>query len=102
MQAFHARMELFDIARYLGALLLVLGLVGAAGLAARRFALPGMAANFLKPQAARRLAVVESLTVSPRQRLVLIRRDNVEHLVMLTADGASLIEGPISPPETPA
>jgi flagellar biogenesis protein FliO len=36
-------MDLLDIARYLGALLLVLGLIGFAGLAARRFGLPGLA-----------------------------------------------------------
>jgi flagellar protein FliO/FliZ len=89
-------MDLIDIGRYIGALLLVLGLVGLAGLAARKFSLPGVAQNFLKPGAPKRLAVVESLMLSPRQRLVLIRRDNVEHLVMLTADGASTIETDIA------
>jgi flagellar protein FliO/FliZ len=92
-------MDLIDIGRYLGALLLVLGLVGLAGLAARRFALPGFAAGLMKPSAPRRLAVVESLMLSPRQRLLLIRRDQVEHLVLLTPDGATTIESAIAPPE---
>ena len=93
-------MDLLDIARYLGALLLVLGLIGFAGLAARRFGLPGLA----KPASARRLKIVESLMISPRQRLVLVRRDGVEHLVMISPDGASVIEASIaaSPAEPPA
>ena len=86
-------MDLLDIARYLGALLLVLGLIGFAGLAARRFGLPGLA----KPASARRLKIVESLMLSPRQRLVLVRRDDVEHLVMISPDGASVIEASIAP-----
>lgn len=89
-------MDLIDIGRYLGALLLVLGLIGLAGLAARKFSLPGLAQGLLKPAGAKRLAVVESLMLSPRQRLVLIRRDNVEHLVILTGDGASTIESNIA------
>jgi len=80
-----------DFARYLGALLLVLGLVGAAGLAARRFGLSGL----VKPSATRRLAVVETLMIGPRQRLLIIRRDGVEHLVLSGPDGTSVIEAGI-------
>jgi len=87
-------MELLDIARYLGALLLVLGLVGFAGLGARRFGLPGL----VKPATARRLKVVETLMISPRQRLALVRRDDVEHLVLIGPDGATVIEAGIAPP----
>ncbi|MDE2182301.1 MAG: flagellar biosynthetic protein FliO [Alphaproteobacteria bacterium] len=88
-------MDVLDIARYLGALLLVLGLIGAAGLAARRFGLPGLA----KPAAQRRLKIVETLMLSPRQKLAIIRRDDVEHLVMFGADGAAVIERAITPPQ---
>jgi flagellar protein FliO/FliZ len=89
-------MDLLDIVRYLAALLLVLGLIGAAGLAARRFGLPGLA----KPAASRRLRIVETLMISPRQRLALVSRDGVEHLVMFGPDGASVIETQITPPKT--
>ena len=81
-----------DFARYLGALLLVLGLVGAAGLAARRFGLSGL----VKPSATRRLSIVETLTVGPRQRLLIIRRDNVEHLVLAGSDGITVVESGIA------
>ncbi len=87
-------MDLLDIARYLGALLLVLALIGFAGLAARRFGLPGLS----KPVSVRRLKIVETLMISPRQRLILVRRDDVEHLVMLCPDGASVIEASIASP----
>jgi flagellar protein FliO/FliZ len=87
-------MDLIDIGRYLGALLLVLSLVGFAGLAARKFGLPGL----VKPQVARRLQIVESLMLSPRQKLMLVRRDGVEHLVMMGPDGSLVIENAITPP----
>jgi flagellar protein FliO/FliZ len=84
-------MDLIDFARYIGALVLVLGLVGAAGLAARRFGL----GSLVKPAVSRRLAVVESLMVGPRQRLLIIRRDGVEHLVLSGPEGTSVIESGI-------
>ena len=79
-------MDLLDFARYLGALLLVLGLIGFAGLAARRYGCP----VFPSPLHARRSRVVETLMISPRQRLMLLRRDGVEHLVLSSPDGASV------------
>jgi len=84
-------MDVIDFARYVGALVLVLGLVGAAALAARRFGLAGL----VKPMATRRLSVVETLTIAPRQRLLIIRRDGVEHLVLSGPDGTSVIESGI-------
>lgn len=87
-------MDLVDFGRYFAALLLVLGLLGFAALGARRFGLPGLA----KPMNARRLKIVESLMLTPRQRLAIIRRDDVEHLVMIGPDGASVIESGIVPP----
>ncbi len=77
-----------DFARYIGALLLVLGLIGAAALAARRFGL----GSFVKPQATRRLAVVETLALSPRQRLMIVRRDGVEHLIVSGPEGTHVVE----------
>ncbi len=85
-------MEFVDLLRYFGALLLVLAMVGGAGLLARRFGVPGMA----KPAGTKRLAVVETLMVGPRQRLLILRRDNVEHLVLSGPDGASVIESGIA------
>ena len=91
-------MALMDFARYFGALLLVLGLVGAAGLAARRFGL----GSLVKPATSRRLSIIESLMIGPRQRLLIVRRDGVEHLVMSGPDGTSVIESGIAVAPMPA
>jgi flagellar protein FliO/FliZ len=69
----------------------VLAMVGGAGLLARRFGVPGVT----KAASDKRLAIVETLMVGPRQRLFIVRRDNVEHLVLSTPDGASVIESGI-------
>lgn len=87
-------MEYIDIVRYLGALFVVLALLGLAGLAARRYGLPGV----MKANAVRRLSVVESLMVGPRQKLLLIRKDKREHLLFVGPQGATLIENADAPP----
>jgi flagellar protein FliO/FliZ len=90
-------MDVLDFARYFAALLLVLGLIGAAGLATRKFGVPGLA----KPANVRRIHIVETLMLSPRQKIALIRRDEVEHLVMITPTGATVIETAIAAPKAP-
>jgi flagellar protein FliO/FliZ len=87
-------MDLIDFGRYFAALLLVLGLLGAAALGTRRFGLPGI----VKGASTRRLALVETLMVGPRHKLFLLRRDGVEHLVLMGPQGASVVETGISSP----
>jgi flagellar protein FliO/FliZ len=87
-------MEYIDIVRYLGALFVVLALLGLAALAARRYGVPGV----MKANAVRRLSVAESLMVGPRQKLLLIRRDDREHLLFVGPQGAMLIENADAPP----
>lgn len=85
-------MEFIEIARYVGALFLVLALIGAAGIAARKWGVPGIS----RAVEQKRLAVVETLMIGPRQRLYIIRRDNVEHLIFAGPDGACLVESGIT------
>jgi len=87
-------MDVIDIARYLGALVLVLALVGLAALAARRYGIAG----FVQGTVERRLSVTETLMIGPRQKLVLVRRDGTEHLVLVGPQGATVIEGAIAAP----
>ncbi|HEY4273954.1 MAG TPA: flagellar biosynthetic protein FliO [Rhizomicrobium sp.] len=82
-----------EILRYIGALFLVLALIGGAGLAARRWGVPGVT----KAVDQKRLAVVETLMIGPRQRLFIVRRDNVEHLIFSSPDGVCLVENNIPP-----
>jgi flagellar protein FliO/FliZ len=83
----------FEIIRYVGALFLVLALIGVAGVAARKWGVPGVT----KPVQDKRLAVVETLLMGPRQRLFIVRRDNVEHLIFAGPEGACLVENISSP-----
>ena len=85
-------MDLIDYGRFLAALLFVLGLIALVAWLARRFRL-GTGAT---PGAGRRLAVLESLPLDARRKLVLIRRDDTEHLLLLGTDGNQLVESGIS------
>src|SRR5471032_894273 len=69
-------------ARFFIAFLVVLALIGATAWLVRRFGanrLGGAGARGRQP----RLAVIDAATVDGRRRLVLIRRDNVEQLLMI-------------------
>ncbi|HEY4113954.1 MAG TPA: flagellar biosynthetic protein FliO [Rhizomicrobium sp.] len=87
-------MDLVDFARYIGALLLVLGLLGCAWLAARRFGLPGI----VQAQSVKRLSIAETLMVGPRHKILLVKRDGTEHLILMGPQGASVIESGIVAP----
>ena len=91
-------MDLIDLARYFGALFLVLGLIGVAWLATRRYGVPGI----IQRQTLRRLSIVESLMIGSRYKLLLVKRDGTEHLVLMGPQGASVIEAGIAAPAVPA
>ena len=78
-------MDMTEAFRYFGALALVLALVGAAGLAIRRFGLPGIAGP------GRRLAVVDSLMLGRNHRICIVRCDGTEHVIVTAPQGASVI-----------
>jgi hypothetical protein len=68
--------------RFFLAFLIVLGLIGAAAWAVRRFGsgrYGGAGQRGRQP----RLAVIDHTSVDARRRLILIRRDNVEHLLLI-------------------
>ena len=75
--------------RFILALVLVLGLIALLAYAARHF---GFAARTTGTRRGRRLAISEILAVDARRRLVLFRRDDVEHLVLLGPTQDLLIE----------
>ncbi|HEY5339325.1 MAG TPA: flagellar biosynthetic protein FliO [Rhizomicrobium sp.] len=91
-------MDVLDLGRYFGALLLVAALLGFAWLAARKYGGKGLGgfAGFMTPNAQRRLSVVETLMMGPRHKLYLLRRDGVEHLIVVGPDGASVVENGIA------
>lgn len=75
-------MELLDWARTAFALIATLALIGGAAYAARRL-------GMLQPNAngVRRLKITETLMIDPRRRLVLVRLDGREHLLLLGPAG---------------
>ena len=84
-------MDVLDLGRYFAALLLVGGLLGVAWLAARRFGVGGI----IQGTAPKRLSVVETLMIGPRHKIFLLRRDGVEHLLIVGPNGANVVENGI-------
>ncbi|MFN4087547.1 MAG: flagellar biosynthetic protein FliO [Alphaproteobacteria bacterium] len=83
--------------RFLLALLAVLALIGVLAWLARRFGLAGALVERAGVRV-RRLGIVEVLPVDARRRLVLVRRDGVEHLILTGATHDLVIETRISAP----
>src|SRR5580692_4580484 len=80
--------------RFFLAFLIVLGLIGATAWAVRRFGtgrLGGAAARGRQP----RLGVIDYASVDARRRLILVRRDNVEHLLMIGGPTDVVVEANI-------
>jgi flagellar protein FliO/FliZ len=84
--------------RYLVALVFVLGLIGVFAWLLRRFGPP---ARFRVP-GRHRLSIVEIAPIDARRRLVLLRRDDTEHLILLGQTQDLLIESGITPPRDAA
>jgi len=83
------------MARYLGALFFTLALLGLFLVALRRFGpLLGLERFGLARAGGggRRLQVVEAIVLDARRRLVIVRADGREHLLLLGAASESVIE----------
>ncbi len=93
-------MDLDIYLRFLLALLLVLALIAALTWAARRFGFGGQ----LVPNTGKspRLAVVEVKSLDQRRKLVLMRCDQREYLVLLGAGQDLLLDGGIETPRPAA
>ena len=81
-------------ARFFLAFLVVLGLIGVTAWAVRRFGsgrLGGAGSRGRQP----RLGVIDYASVDARRRLILVRRDNVEHLLMIGGPTDVVVEANI-------
>ncbi len=95
-------MEFGQIFRFVIALVFVLGLIGVLSIVAKRVGLSPRATR-PTPGAKKRLSIVEVMAVDAKRRLVLIRRDDKEHLVLLGADRDLVVESNVAtPPEQPS
>lgn len=85
-------MDPTDYLRFAAALIFVLALIGAAAFALRAF---GFMSPGSRRPGERRLNVVETLMLDARRRLVIVRRDDKEHLLLLSAQGETVLENGI-------
>jgi len=93
-------MDISQYFRFLLALAFVLGLILLVAFAVRRFGL-GKRVPVTKSRN-RRLEVVEILPMDTRRRLILLRRDDREHLVLLSSgQGPDLLIESGNPAPTP-
>src|SRR5215510_9903415 len=78
-------------ARFFLAFLVVLGLIGGAAYLVRRFGADRLGTTPARGRQPR-LAVIDATPVDSRRRLVLIRRDNVEHLLLIGGPSDVVVE----------
>ena len=86
--------EMPFVVKFFLAFLLVLGLIGVGAWGLRRFSsgrLGGASARGRQP----RLGVIDYASVDARRRLILVRRDNVEHLLMIGGPTDVVVEANI-------
>jgi hypothetical protein len=85
---------------WLFTLVLLAAAAGAAYLAYRTYVVgdtsPNLSGWLFRPRPEPRLGVIEQATVDSRRRLLLVRRDDVEHLIMTGGPVDVLIETGIS------
>lgn len=79
-----------DLLQAVIALLFVLALILLIAWVVKRY---GVDKNWqLKSNEKRRLEVIERLVIDPKRQLVLVRRDNHEHLLVIGQQEATLVE----------
>lgn len=92
-------MEELNLLRVILSLVFVLGLIGLLAFAARKFGLE----KRLLPAGRKsgRLAVEEMLMLDARHKLLLVRRDEVRHLLLVSPTSMLLVENDIPAPPVP-
>ncbi|MAI63172.1 MAG: hypothetical protein CBB87_11955 [Micavibrio sp. TMED27] len=88
---------LYELLRAFAALIFVLGLMGAFAFLAKRMGLSGGVEASIKRKG--RLKLVEALPLDARRRLVIISRDDKEHLVILGPNQETVVEAGFSAPD---
>jgi flagellar protein FliO/FliZ len=88
-------MDFSEIFRFAAALAFILGLIGVCAVLARRL---GLVPGATPVGGQRRLGIVEVKAVDAKHRLLLIRRDGKEHLILTGGEHPLLIEAGIDAP----
>ena len=89
-------MEFSDYLRFILALVFVIGLIGLLAVLAKRFGFSPRVTRSARKDG--RLSIVDVTNIDGKRKLLLIRRDDTEHLVLLGATTEVVIETGITPP----
>ena len=81
--------------KFISAFALVMGMMFLLSWVLKRM---GLAGHSLLPNGKRRLKIVEVLPIDHRRRLLLVRRDDKEHLLVLGTNGETVVESNIAAP----
>lgn len=81
-------MDMVVFLKFLAALIFVLSLMGLLSFALKRIKPSG----FSSKSGRRRIEIIEVLPLDVRRRAVLLRRDDTEHLVILSSSGETVVE----------
>ena len=93
-------LETINYFKFVLALLFVLGLIGGLAIIAKRVGL-GNRGPIVRGKS-RRLSIIETMVLDPKRRVVLIQRDNSEHLLLLGTNNEQVInDGPGFATSTP-
>lgn len=89
-------MDMALLLKFVSAFVFVISLMFLLAWFLRRLGLSGPA---MAPGVKRRLKIVEFMPLDHRRRLVLVRRDDREHLLVLGMNGETVVESGIPVPE---
>ncbi len=78
-----------DLLRFLAALLFVLSLMGGLALVLKK---TGLATGAVLTSGKKRLKILETLPLDARRKMVLVQRDDKQHLILLGPNSDSVIE----------
>ncbi len=94
-------MDLEGYFRFAIALVFVLGLIGLLALVAKRF---GMVPRVTigGSRGGKRVNIVDVTNIDGKRRLILVRRDDTEHLILLGVNGETVVESAIQSSGAPA
>ncbi len=89
-------MDSVSLIRFVAAFALVLSLIALMAWVLKRW--PGLLGVAGTPGAKPRLKIIEQRGIDSRRRLVLVQRDDVQHLLLVSATGECVIETGIAAP----
>jgi flagellar protein FliO/FliZ len=98
-------MDVVDLTQYMLVMFVLVGLLGAIGLLAlaiqRGWILKNITGlRYMKPEE-RRLKVSETLVIDPRRRVVIVKCDDEEYVVLLGAESETLLSTQPAKPTPP-